>query len=172
MLVPLPRDLGWVHPALLARSCGPAASFSSSIRKVAQFGTAFCGIGGRSRVPLSVGRVVLHPGRVSESPFGGGRFSEWQLEGEVAGTRRSWPIFQCPRKITGCYTGEGLGLTSAPKTLLGDVIYFYLRRGSLGAAGARGRLVRMLEELLRCSLAMSSALARSSRCLSPLLLIP
>jgi len=94
LLVPLPRDFWWVHHALLTRSCRPAASSSSSIWKEAQFGTALCGSGGRSRVPLSVDRVVLHSGRVSAPPFGGGRSSEWRLEGEVAGARRSWPVFQ------------------------------------------------------------------------------
>jgi len=44
--------------------------------------------------------------------------------------------------ITGSYTGEGFGLTSASKTLLNDIVYFHLCQGSLGAAGARGRLAR------------------------------
>ena len=117
LLVPLPQDFGWVHHVPLARSWGPAASSSSSIWKVAQLGTVLRGSGGRSWIPLSVGRVVLHPGRVSMSPFGGGRFSEWRLEGEAAGSRRSWPVFQCLRKIPRSGYGEEFGLTSAPKTL-------------------------------------------------------
>ena len=138
LLVPLPRDFGWVHHVPLTWSCGAAASSSSSNWKAAQLGAVLRGSGGRSWAPLSSGTVVVQPGRVSVPPFGGGRFSEWRLEGEVAGARRSWPVFQCPRKITGSYTGEGLGLTLAPKTLLGDASI------STSAGGLSMRLV--LEE--------------------------
>jgi hypothetical protein len=82
LLVPLPRDFRWVHHAPLVRSYGPAASSSSYIWKAAQFGTALCGSGGRSRVPLSVGRVVLHPGRSSRlRPEAGGFLSgDWKAK--------------------------------------------------------------------------------------------
>ena len=62
LLVPLPRDFGWVHHAPLARSCGSAVSSSSYSWKVAQLGVVLHGSGGRSWAPLSFGRVVLQPG--------------------------------------------------------------------------------------------------------------
>ena len=85
LLVPLPRGFGWVHHAALARSCGPVASSSSSIWKAVQFGTALSCSGGWTGAPLSIGRVVLHPERVSVPPVGGGWFSEWRLEGQQLG---------------------------------------------------------------------------------------
>ena len=127
LLVPLPRDFWWVHHATLARSYGPAASSSSYIWKVAQFGTALSGSGGRSRFPRSVGRVVLHPERVSAFPAGGGRFSKWRLEGIVAGARTPWAAFHALRRITGSYIGGEFGPASVPKTLL-DNIACLLRR--------------------------------------------
>ena len=73
--------------------------------------------------------------------FGGGRFSEWRLEGDVAGARRSWSVFQCLIKIPKSSTGEEFELTSTP-----------LDSSSASSASipARGLLVRlMLGEGLR-----------------------
>jgi len=82
LLVPLLRGCGWMHHAVLVQSCGPAASSSSSIWKVARFGTALSSGGIRAGAPRSASRVVLHPGQVSASPAEGGRFFGWRLEGQ------------------------------------------------------------------------------------------
>ena len=74
--LPLPRDLGWAPHASSTRSRGSAASSSSYSWKAAQLGTVLHGSGGRSRAPLSSGRVVLQPGWVSAPPSGGGQL-EW-----------------------------------------------------------------------------------------------
>ena len=84
LLVPLPRDFGWVHHALLTRSRRSTASSSSFNWKAAQLGAVLCGSGGWSWALLSSGRVVLQPGWVSAPPSGGGRFSVGRLEGVVA----------------------------------------------------------------------------------------
>ena len=74
--LPLPRDLGWAPHAPVTRSRRSAASSSSYSWKAAQLGAVLRGSGGRSRAPLSSGRVVLQPEWVSAPPFGGGRL-EW-----------------------------------------------------------------------------------------------
>ena len=76
----LPRDLGWAPHASLTRSRGSAASSSSYSWKAAQLGAVLHGSGGRSRAPISSGRVVLQPGWVSALPFRGGRlvWCDWK----------------------------------------------------------------------------------------------
>ena len=95
--LPLPRDFGWVHHASLARSCGSAASSSSYSWKVAQLGAVLRGSGGRSWAPLSSGSQDGSPCLRLE--VGGPLRCDWK-EGAAVG-RRSWPVFQCLRKIPG-----------------------------------------------------------------------
>ena len=86
--LPIPRDLGWAPHALSTRSRGSAASSSSYSWKAAQLGAVLRDSRGRSRAPLSSGRVVLQPEWVSAPPFGGGRLewcdwkAPWPTEGD------------------------------------------------------------------------------------------
>jgi len=83
--LPLPRDLGWAPHASSTQSHGSAASSSSYSWKAAQLGAVLRDSRGRSRAPLSSGRVVLQPEWVSAPLSGGGRL-EWYA------WKMSWPI--------------------------------------------------------------------------------
>ena len=170
--VPLPQDFGWVHHAPLARSCGSAASSSSYSWKVAQLGTVLRGSGGWAWAPFSSGRVVLQPRGVSAPLFRGGRSSEVRLEGGRGRGKENMARLPVPEEDTQKRRRRGVwaNLSSIKPSSMAS-------SASTSDEGSwRGwcwkKACEMLQEVLRCSLAMFSSLPGSSCCVSPFLLLP